>query len=459
MWKRILITCLFLTLYWIGRFIPVPGVNYGILKSLVSMPDMGGFEQIMHRVSIFSLDIVPYVSIHIIFMLLIAILPSLRNILENETLGIRKINQLIYAGVIFLGLVQSLFLTLWIEKLHTADGVYLVNSPTVVFRLVSMLSITVGVLIIIWMAEQINKHGIGNGISLFFLSGLLVKMRSPLLKFLEELVTLNQLKVIIAGLLLILSLVIIILMLRREKKVPVVFSSEKTKNITMSIPLNLPGIIPIYFAHSILLFPATINALGGEQASPILSWITTILIHGTWISYLSWVILIIFFSYFYTVVVFNPLEVISKMKRFRLSIEGAVTEKTAAEYIGRVMARNIVLIWSIFLCGVAFLPVFLYRLLKIHIPFAGVEVVLLVGITLRILSSLQNRKSLREVFRHSDIKDILIIKTRLESEGISVVVDDCEGYVRLLSLMVGPLSEKKLLVDERDYDKSISLVK
>lgn len=459
MCKRILITLLFLLLYWIARFVPVPGVNYSVLKSLASMPNGCGLEQIMRHVSIVSLDIMPYIATHIMVMLLVAVLPPRRNILKNETIGVKKINQFIYGGTIFLALIQSFFLTLWIENFHTADGVYLVNNPGIIFRLASMLSITAGALIIIWMGKQINKYGIGNGISLFFVSGLLVKVYSPLLKFLEELFILNQFKMIIAVLLFILSVVIIIFMLKREKKVPIIVPGEGAKNIIMSIPFNLPGIIPIYFTYNILLFPSAVSTLRGGQASPMLSWIANILMHGTWISYLSWVILIIFFSYFYTAVVFSPPELVSKMKRFKLSIEGVDTEKAAAEYIDRIMTKNIVLIWSIFLCGVAFLPVFLYRLLRIHIPFAGVEVILLVGIIFGILSSFQNRENLREVFRHSDIKDILAIKTRLESEGITVIVADCESYARLLSLIVGPLAEKKLLVNERDYDKSISVIK
>jgi preprotein translocase subunit SecY len=459
MWKRIFITLLFLALYWLGRFVPVPGVNYGVLKSLAEMSNVGGLEHIMRRVSIFSLDIMPYMSIHIIVMLLIAVVPLFRNIFKNETLGAKKINQFIYGGVIFLSLIQSFFLTLWIERLHTASGVYVVNNPGIVFRLISILSITVGALIIIWLGKQINKYGIGNGISLFLLSGLLMKLRNPLLQMVRETSVLNPLKLIMGLLLFISFIAITLFILKREKRIPIVVSEKESKNTTMSMPLNLAGILPIYFTSSILLFPATIGSLKGELATSMLANIANILTHGTWIAYLSWVILIIFFSYFYTAVVFNPLELVSKMKRFKLSIAGADTERKTAECIDRLMTTNIVLIWSIFLCGAAFLPVFLYRLVKIHIPFTGYELILLVGIILGVCYSLQNRKNLKEVFRCSDIKTALIIKARLESEGIVVRVDDCESYGRLLSLIVGPLAEKIILVNESDYNKSTSLIK
>lgn len=458
MYKRIFITLLFLALYWLGKFIPVPGVNYAVLKTLASMPDIGGIENIMRRVSIFSLGVMPYVTIHIIFTCLIVVVPALKNIFKKGTMGIRKMNQFIYGGVIFLSLVQSFFLSLYLEKLHTSDGSYLVNNPGIIFRFVSILFITAGVLIIIWMGKQINKYGIGNGISLFFLSELLVRMRPPLLQMSKELFVSNQLRLIMSLLLFISFIAIILIILRREEKIPIVVSQREPKNITMSIPFNLVGILPIYFTSWILSFPATIKGLVGEQTSPLLTKIADILRQGTWISYLAWVILIIFFSYFYAAVVFNPLELAAKMKRFGLSIKGVDTERAMAEYIDRLMTRKIVLIWGIFLCGVAFLPIFLFGLLHTHIPFTGSGLILLVGITLGICYSLQNRGNLKEVFRHSDIKDILVMKTRLESEGINVVVDDCESYGRLLSLIVGPLAEKKLLVNEQDYNKSVNLV-
>ena len=458
MYKRIFITVLFLSLYWIGRFIPVPGLNYDVLKALASMPGIGGLESIARRVSIFSLGIMPYVTTHIIVMLLIVVVPPLRNIFKKQTAGIKKINQLIYGGVVFLGLIQSFFLTLWIEKLHTTGGAYLVNSPGIVFRLMSVLSITAGTLIIIWLGKLINKYGIGNGISLLFFSGLLVKMRFPLLQTSKELFAVNQLKLIPAVVLFIFFIAMILFILRKERKIPIIVSGKESKNTTMAIPFNLAGILPIYFTYSILFFPETIKVSLGQQASPLLVRIADVLMCGTWISYLTWVILIVFFSYFYTAIVFNPIELAAKMKRVGLSVRGMDTERATAEHINRLMATKITLIWSIFLCGVVFLPIFLSLLLHIHIPFTGAGLILFIGIASGIYYSLQNRKNLKEVFRHPDIKDILVRKAQLESEGINAVVDDCESYGRLFSLIIGPLAEKRLLINECDYNKSISLI-
>lgn len=457
MYKRICITLLFLAIYWIGRFIPVPGVNYAALKSLADMPNMGNLEQIMRRISIFSLDIMPYLSTHIIIMLLIAAIPPLRNIYKNGSLGIKKINQFIYGGVIFLSLIQAFFLSLWMESFGAVHGINLVNSPGIIFRVLSVLSITGGVLVIIWMANQINKYGIGNGISLFIVSGILVKFRHPIAEMVTEIHSSSLLKASL-GLLLFISFVgLIIFMFQKDKKVSIGISEKSSKDLKMAIPFNLGGILPIYFTSNILLFPATVMVFSGKHVNSASGIIGNILTPGTWGSYLAWVVLIAFFTYFFTAVVFNPVELVPKLKRFGLSILGIDTEKSAIEYLDGIVTK-IIFIWSIFLCGVAFLPVFLHRLLHVHIPFTGFELVLFIGITLGVSYSLKNHRNLKEVFCHSDLKEILVIKTKLQSEGITVTIIDCEIYGRILSLLVGPLAEKKILVHESDYNKSATLI-
>ena len=155
---------------------------------------------------------------------------------------------------------------------------------------------------------------------------------------------------------------------------------------------------------------------------------------------------------------FNPIELVPKLKRWGLSIPGTDTEKSAIIYLDGVVTK-IIFIWAIFLCSVAFLPVFLHRLLHVHIPFTGYELVLFVGIVWEFYYSLKNQGNLKDAFRHSDLKEILVIKTKLESEGIAVTIVDCESYGRVLSLLVGPLAEKRILVNENDYNKAISLIK
>lgn len=457
MCKRIFITLLFLVLYWFGKSILIPGINYGALNSLASVSQVGGIENIMRRLSFFSLDIMPYLSTHIIVMLLIAVVPPLRSISKNGDIGTKKINQLIYGGVVLLSLIQAFFLSLWMES-GTVQGINLVNNPGIIFRLLSILSIAGGALVIIWMAKQINKYGIGNGISLFILLGLLIKTRRPILQMARELSGLSLYEVKL-GLLLFLSFVgIIVFMLRKEKKIAVIISEKDSKDLAMLIPFNLAGILPIHFTSSILLFPATIIAFSGIHVNSVYTVIGNILTPGTWGSYLAWVVLIIFFTYFFTAVALNPTELIPKLKRFGLAIQSKDTEKSAIKYLDGVVTK-IIFIWSIFLCGVAFLPVFLFRLLHVHIPFTGYELVLFVGIILGIYSSLKNQGNLKEVFCHPDLKEVVIIKAKLESEGIVTRIDDCESYGIILSLSVGPLAEKRILVNEHDYNKSLSLIK
>lgn len=326
-----------------------------------------------------------------------------------------------------LSLIQAFFISLWIEGPgKVVQGMSLVSNPGIIFRLSSVLSLTCGVLLIIWMAHQINKYGIGNGISLFVLLGLLIKMRRPILQMARELSGISLYKVKL-GLLLFISFVgIIVFILRKAKKIPVIISEKDSKDLAMLIPFSLAGILPIHFTSNILLFPATVMAFSGKHVNPAYGVIGNILTPGTWGSYLAWVVLIAFFAYFFTAVVFNPIELVPKLKRFGLSLPGRDTEKSAIEFLDGVVIK-IIIIWSIFLCGVAFLPVFLHILLRIHIPFTGYELVLFIGIILGIYYSLKNQGNLKEVFCHSDLKEILLIKTKLESEWVAVTIVDCES--------------------------------
>lgn len=456
MFKRILITLLFLAIYWIGKFIPAPGINDSVLHRLISLPNGSG-ENIMHRISIFSLDVMPYVSLHIIIMLL-ALVPSLRNILRRESTRNRKINNFIYLGTILLSLIQSFFLALWMKGVRMPDGSYLIDTTGTIFRLLSIaVSITAGVLVIIWMAQQINKYGIGNGISLFVLIDLLLKLRRPFLVMLNKILIYSHPNLLTAVLFFIFSVLAISLILNKENSIPIVTLEKESKASRMLMPFNFCGILPFCFTSSVLFFPKTLIALRGGQVNPVFGKIAYMLEYGTWISYLFWAILIIFFSYLCAAVVMDTKELSVKMEKIGLFIKKRDKKNTIEEYLGALITR-IVLIWSIFLCVIAFLPVFLYRLLHVHIPFSGYELIVFIGIIVGLYKALRCGKNLQEVFCHTDIKEILVVSARLESEGITVGVNDSESYGRLLSLTVGPLAEKSILVKKSDYSKSIDII-
>ncbi|MHA1332264.1 MAG: preprotein translocase subunit SecY, partial [Candidatus Hodarchaeales archaeon] len=154
----------------------MPGIDYSVLKEFVSMPGVR-LANVMPRVSIFALGVMPFLSMHVIAVLLCAVAPFFKNIVNEGAAGVKKINNFIYGGTILLSLVQSIFLSMWIENPTTFQGLVLVSNPGVIFRLITMLSLTAGVLVIILMGQMINKYGIGNGISLFLLSLILFRLR------------------------------------------------------------------------------------------------------------------------------------------------------------------------------------------------------------------------------------------------------------------------------------------
>jgi len=431
----------------------LPGIDYSVLKEFVSMPGVR-LANVMPRVSIFALGVMPFLSMHVIAVLLCAVAPFFKNIVNEGAAGVKKINNFIYGGTILLSLVQSIFLSMWIENPTTFQGLVLVSNPGVIFRLITMLSLTAGVLVIILMGQMINKYGIGNGISLFLLSLILFRLRGFFPQMVRE-ANISTPAISMIGLLIVIGFIgIIIFFLKSSRQMPIVVRGQESKSGALLLPLSITGILPISFANAVLRFPTTISMI---SSGGLFATIANALARGTWISNICWVALIVLFSYLYTAIVCNPLQLANRMKRFGLSIAGADTEMAVAVRIDSVMSKN-VLIWTGFLCVAVFLPVFSSKLLGITLPLTGYNLIVLVGVSLGILHSLRNCNGLKEVFRHQDIKDVLVVKARLESEGINAVVDDRESFGRLMPYIVGPLAEKRILVSDSDYDRSSNLI-
>jgi preprotein translocase subunit SecY len=384
--KRVLFTLGLLAVYRVGGHIPTPGINPEALALLVDQAKntmFGLYDMFSGRnlsqMTIFALGIMPYISSSIILQLLTVVWPYLERLSKEGELGRRKITQYTRYGTIALSIVQSLGIAFFLERTtEIAGGLPLVYNPGWGFRLMCVLTLTTGTAFIMWLGEQINERGIGNGMSLIIFAGIVVGL--PRAAF----VTFDQLRTGQMGLFRLLALIVLMIAVigaivfveRGHRRVTVQYAKRVVgrrmyggSSTHIPLKVNTGGVIPVIFASSILAFPATIAQMFGEDSfmrrvSEQLAW-------GMPLYNLLYISGIIFFCYFYTAIIFNPDDVAENMRKYGGFIPGIRPGKRTAEYIDTILTR-ITLVGALYLAAVAILPEFLINGFKVApIPFIG----------------------------------------------------------------------------------------
>jgi preprotein translocase subunit SecY len=384
--KRVLFTLGLLGVYRIGNHIPTPGVNTYALalyadqvkNTMFGMYDMfsGGS---LSKAAIFALGVMPYISASIILQLLTVVWPYLERLSKEGDLGRRKITQYTRYGTILISVIQSLGIAIWLEnQTQIVGGLPLVYSPGWGFRLMTVLTMTAGSTLIMWLGEQITERGIGNGMSLIIFAGIVAQLPGAVIA------TLGQMSTGQIGLLRILFLIVmaavviaaIIFMERGNRRVTVQYAKRVVgrrmyggSSTHIPLKVNTGGVIPVIFASSILAFPATIAGMfpAGSWGDSIARQIS----YGMPLYNLLFVAGIIFFAYFYTAIIFNPDDVAENMRKYGGFIPGIRPGKRTAEYIDTILTR-ITLAGAVYLAMVAILPEFLLVGFKVApIPFIG----------------------------------------------------------------------------------------
>ena len=383
--NRVLFTLAILGVYRVGHHIPTPGVNTDALaemsrqmaNTMFGLYDMfsGGN---LSKVTIFALGIMPYISASIILQLLTVVWPYLEKLSKEGELGRRKITQYTRYGTILLSVIQSLGIAIFLERsTKIAGGLPLVYHPGLAFRLMTVLTLTTGTCLIMWLGEQITERGIGNGMSLIIFAGIVVSFPRDAIATLSQMRTgqlgIIQLLVVVA--LMIAVVAAIIFVERGHRRVTVQYAKRVVgrrmyggSSTHIPLKVNTGGVIPIIFASSILAFPATIaQAFKGGWAESI----TLQLNYGMPLHNLAYVAGIIFFAYFYTAIIFNPDDVAENMRKYGGFIPGIRPGKRTAEYIDTILTR-ITLAGAIYLAVIAIMPQFLMTGFKVApIPFVG----------------------------------------------------------------------------------------
>jgi preprotein translocase subunit SecY len=386
--KRVVFTLMMLVVYRIGSHITIPGVNIAALAQLAEQARATMFGlydmftgQNLSNMTIFALGIMPYISSSIILQLLTVVWPYLERISKEGELGRRKITQYTRYGTILLSVVQSLGIAIWLEKsTQIAGGLPLVYNPGWAFRLMTVLTLTTGTALIMWLGEQITERGIGNGMSLIIYAGIVVNGPSAILTTFDQLRT-GQMGLIRLILLLVVMVFVvgaIIFVERGSRRITVQYAKRVVGRrmyggASTHIPLkvNTGGVIPVIFASSILAFPATIAQMWANDPTHWMTRVRDQLTMGMPLYNLLYCALIIFFAYFYTAIIFNPDDVAENMRKYGGFVPGIRPGKRTAEYIDTILTR-ITLAGAVYLSLIAILPNFLITGFRVApIPFIG----------------------------------------------------------------------------------------
>ena len=368
--RRVLFTLSILAVYRVGSHIPTPGVNKEALLILAEQAAgtmFGMFDMFsggnLSQVTIFALGIMPYISASIILQLLTVVWPYLERLSKEGELGRRKITQYTRYSTILLCVIQATAIATFLERqTNVAGGLPLVYEPGWGFRLMTILTLTTGTGLIMWLGEQITERGIGNGMSLIIFAGIVVGAPTAVLQTIQQM-TSGQISLFRVLFLLVLMVVVIgavVFIERGQRRVTVQYAKRVVgrkmyggSSTHIPLKVNTGGVIPVIFASSIIAFPATI-----ATALPSGGWtqaVTDQLNQGMPLYYLLYMAGIIFFAYFYTAIIFNPDDVAENMRKYGGFVPGIRPGKRTAEYIDTILTR-ITLVGSVYLALVAVLP-------------------------------------------------------------------------------------------------------
>ena len=383
---RVLYTLGLLGVYRIGHHITVPGVNIGALNELARQLQgtmFGLYDMFsggnLSKVTIFALGIMPYISASIILQLLTVVWPYLEKLSKEGELGRRKITQYTRYGTILLSVVQSAGIALFLERqTKIAGGLPLVYHPGLAFRLMTILTLTTGTCFIMWLGEQITERGIGNGMSLIIYGGIVVNLPRAVMQTVDQMRTgqLGFIRFLFLILLMAAVVAAIVFVERGHRRVTVQYAKRVVgrrmyggSSTHIPLKVNTGGVIPVIFASSILAFPATIaQAFTGNRFAEAITYQLGI---GMPLYNLLYIVGIIFFTYFYTAIIFNPDDVAENMRKYGGFIPGIRPGKRTAEYIDTILGR-ITLAGAIYLAMIALLPQWMISGFKVApIPFVG----------------------------------------------------------------------------------------
>jgi preprotein translocase subunit SecY len=395
--QRLWFTLGALLIYRLGTYIPIPGIDPEALKQIFDQ-NSGGILGIFNmfsggalgRMTILALNITPYISASIIIQLLTAIVPSLETLKKEGEAGRKRLNQYTRYGTVVIAMFQAFAIASGLESMR-AGNVSAVIDPGLAFRLVTMITLVGGTVFLMWLGEQITARGVGNGISLIIFSGIVANMPAAGGHMLD-LISHNAINPIFAGVFLIIAvgvIAFIVFMERAQRRLLVQYPKRQHGNKQfggeashLPLKMNTSGVIPPIFASSLLLLPASVAGFQAVQGGDgLLATIVGYVAHGKPLYMVLYVALIIFFSFFYTAVVFNPTETADNLKKYGGFIPGIRPGKNTADYLDYVLTR-LTVIGAAYLSVVCILPEILISQYAVPFYFGGTSLLIVVSVTM-----------------------------------------------------------------------------
>ena len=382
--KRVLFTFALLAVYRIGCIIPVPGVNPKALEELMSSAaqTMFGFINTfsggsLGRAAIFALGIMPYITASIVLQLLTVVWPYLEKLSKEGELGRRKITQYTRYGTLVVSLIQSTSIAFAVENMTASGGQPLVMNPGWGFVLTTVLTLTTGCAFVMWLGEQISERGIGNGISLIIFAGIVDALPRAILTTWKGIQdgNLNAFVVILLIPLMVAVVMGIVYMERSQRRVPVMYAKRQVgrkvyggQSTYLPLRVNTGGVIPVIFASSIAMIVPTIAGLVRWQP---LTDVAEYFRWGNPFYYVIYIAAILFFSFFYVSIIFNPQDTAENMRKYGGFIPGIRSGRPTADHIDGILTR-LTLIGALYLAAVSVLPELLLVGIKVDsLPFIG----------------------------------------------------------------------------------------
>jgi preprotein translocase subunit SecY len=395
--SRIWFTLGALVIYRLGTYIPIPGIDPAILQDVFSRNAggiLGMFDMFsggaLGRMTIFALNIMPYISASIIIQLLTAVSPTLEALKKEGESGRKKLNQYTRFGTVLLAAVQSYGIAVGLEGMR-GGAQSAVLDPGLFFRLVTVVTLTSGTVFLMWLGEQITARGIGNGISLIIMSGIVANLPHALASTLE-LGRTGAISTVFIIIFLAISVGVvgfIVFMERAQRRILVQYPKRQVGNKMfggdashLPLKINTSGVIPPIFASSLLLLPATVaNFEANGQNFGWLGEITAYLAHGRPLYMALYVALICFFCFFYTAIVFNPTETADNLRKYGGFIPGIRPGKNTADYLDYVLTR-LTVVGAAYLSAVCILPEILISEYSVPFYFGGTSLLIVVSVTM-----------------------------------------------------------------------------
>ncbi|KAA3632329.1 MAG: preprotein translocase subunit SecY [Calditrichaeota bacterium] len=404
--KRIFFTLGLLVVYRIGGHIPTPGVDGAVLSAALSGNSIFGLLDLFAggafaKATIFALGIMPYISASIMLQLLGAVIPFLQRLQREGEEGRRKITQYTRYLTVLIAALQAWGTAGFLTTINI-NGVSAVHMDTFWFIPLTIITFTSGCIFIMWLGEQITEKGIGNGISLIIFIGIIARFPEAVVQ--EVMLWWNgsrgTVPLLVMGAMMILVIMAVILVTRAQRKVPVqyprkvvgrkVYGGQQTH---LPLSVNSAGVIPIIFAQSIMFLPSTV-----AQLFPETDWVQNLVSvwlapGGLWYS-IIYGLIIIFFGYFYTAIVFNPMEIADNMRKNGGYIPGIRPGKNTSEYVEKILTR-ITLPGAIFFAAIAVLPWVLISQGGVNFFFGGTGLLIVVGVALDTLQQIESHLMMR----------------------------------------------------------------